>query len=151
MTDPRQRTEPVVFKQPDYIKFMDFAKIETQFVAVLGHHRVGRQMIPAPQHTRCISKGEIHELVSVLECDDGRLDFNDAWYLGFIEFNNGGVVATKMTVQLGDRWIGKLVGFDATHLPNHYNILIASKAPKTGQDLGIQIYDPCYFSDCKIK
>ncbi|NEQ81032.1 MAG: hypothetical protein F6K26_12500 [Moorea sp. SIO2I5] len=147
MTDKGQRAERVAFKQPDYIKLMNFAKIETQFVAVLGHHRVNRQMVPAPQHTRCIRSGEIHELVYVAEADENLIDFNDAWYLGFIEFKNGGVLATGMTVRLGSQLIGKVVGFDTTHLPNHYNLLIASKTPKTGQDLGIKVYDYCYFSD----
>lgn len=142
-------SNPVDLNQPDYVKLMSFIKMETQFVATLGHYHPNRYMKPIPQHTRSMCKGDIHELVYVLETDDGKIDFSDAWYLGFIEFKNGGVLATEMAVLWGSQLIGKVVGFDGNHYPNHYNLLIASKTPKIGPEMGIKLNDPCTF--CTLK
>ena len=72
-----ERSEPIAFDIPTYVKQMQFPKIESQFVAILGHHHVNRGMIASPYHTRCIQQGEIHELVFVLETEDGRIDLNE--------------------------------------------------------------------------
>ena len=124
---------------------MVFPKIESQFVAILGHDHVNRGMIASPYHTRCIQQGEIHELVIIFEHEDGRIDLNDAWYLGFIEFQEGCVLAKGMAVEIDGAAIGTLVGFDTTHVPNHFNILIASKTPQIGTTSGLQIRNQCFF------
>ena len=140
-----ERSEPITFKIPDYVKQMDFPRIESHFVAILGHDHVNRGMIASPYHTRCIRQGEIHELVVVLENEEGLIDLNDAWYLGFIEFKEGCVLAKGMTAEIDGQPIGTLIGFDTTHVPNHFNILIASKRPQIGTSAGIKIKDQCFF------
>lgn len=135
------------FKVPDYVKRMDFPKIESEFVAILGHSHVNRGMIDSPFLTRCIQQGEVHELVYVFENEEGLVDLNDAWYLGFIAFKESCVLAKGMTTEIGDERIGKLVGFDLNHAPNHFNILIASQKPQTGQSRGLKIKEKCFFSN----
>ena len=140
-----ERSEPITFEIPEYVKLMDFPKIESQFVAILGHDHVNRGMIASPYHTRCIQQGEIHELVYVYENEEGLIDLNDAWYLGFIEFKESCVLAKGMAAEIDGEEIGTLIGFDTTHVPNHFNILIASKTPHTGTSRGIKIKDKCFF------
>ncbi len=126
---------------PDYIPLMTFKPMKAQFVATLGHAHKGRNMILSEFNTRCIQKGEIHELVCLKKEEQGTVNFKDAWYLGFIEFNGGGVLAKGMTLEVNEQIIGTLVGFDDTHTPNHYNLLISTENPKTGPELGIKVGD----------
>jgi hypothetical protein len=145
MSQKIARTEPFSLEIPDYITQMDFAKIETHFVAILGHQSLDRRMIASPHHTRCIQDGEIHELVYVAESPDGLIDLNDAWYLGFIKFPQGGVLAKGMTIEINGQGKGKLIGFDETHFPNHLNLLISDQNPQNGQDMSLKLNDSCDF------
>ncbi len=131
---------------PDYISLMRFRPLETTFVALLGHYHENRHMLQSEFNTRCIQQGEIHELIYLKENEDGFVDFANAWYLGFIEFQKGGVLAKGMDIEIAGQRSGKLAGFDITHTPNHYNILISSKHPKTGPELGIELGDGCQFT-----
>jgi hypothetical protein len=140
-----ERSEPITFEIPEYVKLMDFPRIETQFVAILGHDHVNRGMIASPYHTRCIQQGQIHELVVVLENEEGLINLNDAWYLGFIEFKESCVLAKGMSAEIDGQQRGTLIGFDITHIPNHFNILIASKTPQTGRSAGVKIKVQCFF------
>jgi hypothetical protein len=124
---------------------MKFPSIQAQFVAILGHYHVSRGMIASPYQTRCIQKGEIHELVYVYENEKGLIDLNDAWYLGFVEFQAGCVLAKGMKMNIVGEPSGTLIGFDVTHEPNHLNILIAEKKPQTGTARGLSINDECSF------
>ena len=130
---------------PEYISLMRFTPIETTFVALLGHYHENRHMVQSEYNTRCIQQGEIHELIYLKEKKGGLVDLANAWYLGFIEFQNAGVLAKGMDIEIGGQIIGKLAGFDNTHSPNHYNILISSKHPKTGSELGVELGDSCQF------
>jgi hypothetical protein len=145
MSQKIQKTEPFSLEIPNYIKQMDFAEIESRFVAILGHQSPDRGMVASPYHTRCIQAGEIHELVYVAESHDGLIDLNDAWYLGFIEFRQGGVLAKGMTIEIDGQAKGQLIGFDDTHFPNHLNLLISAQNPQTGQEMNLKLNDSCYF------
>ena len=145
MSKPIQKTQPFSLEIPDYVKKMDFARIETSFVAIMDYYLPDRQMIVSPYHTRCIQKGEIHELVYVAENHNNFIDLNNAWYLGFINFCQGGVLAKGMTIEINGQIKGQLIGFDETHSPNHLNFLISAQNPKTGKELGLKINDICDF------
>nr|VFK09558.1 MAG: hypothetical protein BECKLPF1236A_GA0070988_100256 [Candidatus Kentron sp. LPFa]VFK25592.1 MAG: hypothetical protein BECKLPF1236C_GA0070990_100237 [Candidatus Kentron sp. LPFa] len=129
----------------NYIATMTFARIDARFVAVMAHETPGRGMIPSPYHTRCIQAGEIHELAYVKGNTDGTVNLNDVWYLGFVEFLQGGVLAKGTRLGFQGRTMGTLVAFDETHAPNHLNILISTLEPKTGRKLDINIGALCTF------
>jgi len=131
---------------PNYIPLMRFLKLETQFVAIMGHDHKGRGMLLSEYNTRCVQKGEVHELVLLKKEENGNVNFEDAWYLGFVAFKKSGVIAKGMTISIDGKEIGTLIGFDTTHEPNHYNLLVSTSNPVTGLELGLSLEDNCIFS-----
>jgi hypothetical protein len=41
-------------------------------------------------------------------------------------------------VWIGHTLVGTVLGFDACHFPNHYNVLITADRPRSGTDLGLR-------------
>ena len=105
-------------------------------VKVLIHRREDRGMSLEPFASRCVRVGEVHELVTTDHTDAGpgaRID--RVGFLGFLEVARAGVIDRGDSVRIGGRVVGTVLGFDACHFPNHYNILIAVPEPVTGADL----------------
>jgi hypothetical protein len=130
---------------PDYVRQMTFTVTKTRFIAIMALKHFNRGMIASEFHTRCVRRGEVHELICVKEHKDGLIDLNDAWYLGFIEFTDSCVLAKGMLLKIKGKIIGKLIAFDMTHAPNHLNILLASHEPQTGEELSIQLNEISHF------
>lgn len=108
-------------------------------VKVLTHHRTDRGMRLEEHAARCVRRGEVHELVSTDQWDPrpgARID--RVAFLGFAELTCGGVVDRGDLVRIGDTEVGTVLGFDACHLPNHYNILIHAPRPVSGRDLRLR-------------
>lgn len=53
------------------------------------------------------------------------------------DITRAGVLDRGDRVGVGDRLVGTVLGFDACHFPNHYNVLIATAGTMTGPDLGL--------------
>jgi hypothetical protein len=107
-------------------------------VKVLLHRRDDRGMILEPHASRCVRAGEVHELVTTdhRETTPGaRID--RVGFLGFAELHRAGVIDRGDECWIGDRLVGTVLGFDACHFPNHYNILISAPEPVTGADLAL--------------
>jgi hypothetical protein len=105
-------------------------------VKVLTHHRTDRGMRLEEHAARCVRRGEVHELVSTDQWEPrpgARID--RVAFLGFAELACGGVIDRGDLVSIGDTQVGTVLGFDACHLPNHYNILIHTPTPVSGRDL----------------
>ena len=108
--------------------------VHGSLVKVLLHRREDRGMSLEPYASRCVRVGEVHELVTTDHApDDARID--RVGFLGFVELERAGVIDRGDTVRIGDHAVGTVLGFDACHFPNHYNILIATPATLTGADL----------------
>lgn len=108
-------------------------------VKVLWHHRDDRGMRLEPYASRCVRHGEIHELVTTDHTDTApgtRVD--RVAFLGFVEILQAGVIDRGDHLWVDEQLIGTVLGFDACHFPNHYNILIAAHPPRSGLDLGLQ-------------
>ena len=108
-------------------------------VKVLVHRRDDRGMRLEPYASRCVRQGEIHELVTTDQHDDtpgARVD--RVGFLGFVEIATGGVIDRGDEVLVDDTVIGTVLGFDACHFPNHYNVLITADRPLAGPDLGLE-------------
>lgn len=95
-----------------------------------------------PQRQRVLQKNEIHELQTTDEVDaePGRT-VNKVGIIGFVEITQGGVIGVGDTVFINDREIGKVIGFDETHFPNHYNFVLFSVERNTGIGLGLHVGD----------
>jgi hypothetical protein len=66
-------------------------------------------------------------------------------YLGFAEIASGGVMEVGDPVRIAGTQIGRVLGFDDTHYPNHYNILIATDRLLTSQDIDVDVESPITF------
>lgn len=116
-------------------------------VKVLTHRRADRGMRLEPYASRCVRRGEVHELVTTDHRDTApgaRID--RVGFLGFAELDHGGVVDRGDRVWIGERQVGIVLGFDACHLPNHYNILIRAEAPVSGACLALTPELPIVFA-----
>ncbi|MDT0270792.1 hypothetical protein RM844_31440 [Streptomyces sp. DSM 44915] len=108
-------------------------------VKVLLHHRTERGMRLEPYASRCVRRGEVHELVVTdqSECMAGaRID--RVGFLGFVEIETAGVLDRGDALRVDGRPVGTLLGFDACHFPNHYNILLHAPELLTGGSLGLR-------------
>ncbi len=116
-------------------------------VKVLRHSRTDRGMSLEEFASRCVKSGEVHELVTTdhRETEAGaRVD--RVGFLGFAEIENAGVIDRGDEVRVNGEPIGTVLGFDGCHLPNHYNILIATDRPLTGPDLALAPESKIVFS-----
>ncbi|MBB5157229.1 Gfo/Idh/MocA family protein [Saccharopolyspora phatthalungensis] len=109
-------------------------------VKLLFHTRDDRGMKLSPWGSRCVSAGEIHELVTTTDRpvrEGERVD--NVGFLGFAEFLQATVLERGDEVWLGgDQRLGKIIGFDECHFPNHYNVLIEVPALVTAADLDLR-------------
>jgi len=109
--------------------------VEGVLVKVLVHRRDDRGMSLEPFASRCVRVGEVHELVTTDHGVGERID--RVGFLGFAEIVAAGVVDRGDEFWVDGRRVGTVLGFDACHFPNHYNILIRVAEPRTGADLGL--------------
>ena len=115
-------------------------------VKVLVHRRDDRGMSLEPFASRCVRQGELHELVTTDHTgteEGARID--RVGFLGFVEIATAGVVDRGDELWLGDTRVGTVLGFDACHFPNHYNILVRSDRPRSGADLDLRPELPVRF------
>lgn len=105
----------------------------------------GMQLMLHP--SRAVCRGEIHELAVT---DDTRASpqstVDRVAYVAFFSVEEGGIVLVGDKVAVNGSELGELVGFDNTHFPNHLNLLVRNKDPKTGPELGLRPGDPIIFS-----
>lgn len=94
------------------------------WIAVMDHERHDRALQLTSHRTRCIQEKEIHEFIICDQATDISLLIDHLAYLGFGEFLSGGVIEIGDSLYIETRLIGKVVGFDETHFPNHYNIIV---------------------------
>lgn len=132
----------------DRDRFSGLAKRElaASVVLVYRHRRVSRRMELSPFSTRCVRRGEVHEIVVTADDRaDGDPIVADVAYLGFAEFQDGGVLVVGDEVMWREERLGSVLGFDLSHAPNHLNVIVATSAPTSGEDLGVAVEDPIRF------
>jgi len=113
-------------------------------VAALLHitfERRGLKLIQA--RSRAMPLSEIHELMITDEEEAGPGGGADrVSAIAFFEVKRGGVVVVGDEVSVGGKVLGKLAGFDLTHMPNHMNVLVKTKSLKAPS---INVGDPIVF------
>lgn len=117
-------------------------------VACVLHARSEKRGMHLEVHlSRAIPTGEIHELALT---DDPAaapgVKVDRVAYLGFVEIIQGGVVLAGERLTLAGRELGRVVGFDCTHFPNHMTILVRGPLWQTGKELGVSVEDRVLFS-----
>jgi hypothetical protein len=134
--------------------------VEGQVVCVLDARSERRDMQLEPHPSRAVPAGEIHELTltddpaagpgaraeRVAYCFCHCFSLSKTAYVGFVEIIRGVVVLVGDWVTLGPRELGRVVGFDCTHFPNHMNILVRSSPTQTGREPGATVDDPAVLS-----
>lgn len=109
-----------------------------RFVAIIDRRADDRQLEMIPAASRCLIKGEVHELI-VTDEESKRGKIDRVCYLGFFEVLNSGVIVSGDTVSASGVRLGELMGFDLTHSPNHMNIVIKSDSRETGEEIGLEL------------
>lgn len=117
-------------------------KVVGCIVAVLhaiDNHRGLKLISP---FSRAVKNNEIHELI-ITDEEGASLgeEVNNVVYIGFIMIEKGGIILVGDQLITKGRLIGRVVGFDNTHMPNHQNIVLYSDNLKTGKDLNIKTED----------
>jgi hypothetical protein len=117
------------------------------FVVVLSSYQKKRNLQLIQQSTRVVLINEVHEIIITDEktAEPGNTVDNIA-YFGFVEFTNSGVLMYGDSVKVDNSEIGKLVGFDYTHMPNHMNIILRSSKINSGEKHGIHLGDIITFT-----
>ncbi len=97
-----------------------------------------RELKLIPQPTRALLKYEIHELLVTDENEAGPGKVvNRISGIGFFEITQGGIILVGDKLLIKDKYIGEVVGFDETHMPNHLNIVMRSEKKNHGIGLGL--------------
>jgi hypothetical protein len=114
--------------------------VEGEVVTVLDSTHEARGLKLISTYSRALKKHSIHELIATDEAGQkpgGAA--NRIAYLAFFEVTSGGCIIVGETLFVDDKPVGKIIGFDETHEPNHINIIIGVKERATGPQLKISL------------
>ena len=117
-----------------------------EVVYVLHQTATERAMMLEKVYSRAVQLHEIHELIATGDAAEpgGRAD--DVRYVAFFEVLVGGCLRVGDTVSIDDVPLGELAGFDLTHSPNHLNLVVRTKRPRSGEELGLGLGAKVRFS-----
>lgn len=126
-----------------FVKLQDYVskkEVNGELVCILDAKTDKREFHLLPTYSRAITKFSIHELALTDEQEAGPNKIvNKVAYLGFFEVTEGGIIVVGDSVSVGRKRIGKIVGFDESHMPNHLNIVIKADTIATGKELNLLI------------
>ncbi len=140
---PMEKKDPYIL-QIAYTTAGEVKRRETkgQLVVISGLASDNRGLVLIPQQTRVLCKNEIHELMNTDEAGAGPNKTVDRiGVIGFFEVSQGGSVAVGDPMFVAGKEIGKIAGFDETHFPNHYNIVVLTSQRYSGLEAGFRIGD----------
>ncbi len=89
--------------------------------------------------SRAVIADHVHELMTTNQPDVGPgAVVDDVALIGFFRVAASGVVLVGTSVTIDGRHVGRVAGFDETHMPNHQNICLAIDGDlMDGVDLGL--------------
>ncbi len=135
MNDPYKKgmfkTNPYAKKKP----------LKGNLVVVLDgkYDERGLQLIPQP--SRCLVADEVHEIILTDEDKKPGDTVNKIAYIGFFTVKESTVIIVGDEVKINGQVIGKIAGFDETHMPNHYNIVIYGNDRISGNERSLNLND----------
>jgi len=118
-------TEPYKSGRAGAVKFVAKRPVVATVVVVLKGTIKNRGLLLIAPHSRCVREKEMFEFM-VAEDEDAApgKTVNIVRYLGFAEVTTGGSLLVGDSVLLDGRMLGKVLGFDETHMPNHQNVVL---------------------------
>ncbi len=123
------------------VPFVERRPVTGEVVAVLRGCWDDRTLCLIPQPSRALRHGEIHEVILTDEDPRPGDQVDRIAYLAFVEIDEGGVALAGDRVRVGPA-SGRLAGFDPTHMPNHYNIVVGVRnGLADGEKQGLQLGD----------
>ncbi len=92
----------------------------------IAFEKRGLKLIEAK--SRALRRGEVHELMITDEdaAPGGGADRVRA--LAFFEVERGGLAVVGDEVSVQERPLGRLAGYDLTHMPNHMNVVVRAES-----------------------
>ena len=118
-------------------------EVSGQIVVVLDTYRDNRELAMIYPYSRCVRMDEVHELIMTNERNaKPGTEVNQVSGIGFMAFQQSGVIMVGDMVRsarLGP--LGRVVGFDVSHYPNHFNIVIYSEERRSGRKCGLELGD----------
>jgi hypothetical protein len=131
--------DPYVRKLVNKSFYRAKADMNGTVVVVLDGKLENRALTLIQPISRVFTKGSIIELIGT---DDPKAEPGNGVdrisYIGFVEFESGGVVLVGDEVHWNGMVIGTVAGYDDTHMPNHQNTIVAMKQRKSGHELGMR-------------
>jgi hypothetical protein len=118
------------------------SEIKAKIIVVLDGKLENRGLNLIHPISRVFPEKSIIELIATddKEAAPGKVVDNIA-YVGFAELQNGGVLLSKDEIYWNGKYLGSIIGFDDTHMPNHQNTIINVKKRVSGKKLGMKIGD----------
>lgn len=115
---------------------------EGEVIVVLDGARDDRKLKVENHYARSLKKYDIHEVI-VTDEDGIELggEVNKIGYICFFEVLQGGHIILGDGLYIAGRLIGKVVGFDDIHMPNHMNIIIQSHDRRSAKERGVVLGD----------
>ena len=120
-------SSPYDFRRVTPSVYGDRRLVEGETVALLHISFEDRNLKLIETKSRTLKHDEIHELMITDEdtAPGGGADRVRA--IGFFEIIASGLIVVGDEVWIEDRLLGKMVGFDLTHMPNHMNIVVRTE------------------------
>lgn len=123
--------------------------VDSTVCVVLDTSRTNRGLELIAPFTRCVRRGDVLELILTDDGDaapNARVD--RAFGVAFSVVQDSGVIMVGDAVTLGDdREIGTVVGFDVSHEPNHFNVVIGAAHGRTGREIGLDLQATVRFGE----
>ena len=118
---------------------------------VLDTQRTNRGLALIAPFTRCVREGEVIELIMTDDPDASPSSRVDRVFgLAFAVVAASGVVMVGDEVQVAEGAVlGKVVGFDVAHEPNHFNVVVGCANGQTGRGVGLELGSVIGFSGAR--
>jgi hypothetical protein len=117
-------SSPYDFNRITQSVYGDKRPVEGEIVALLHIVFEDRGLKFIETKSRTVKLYEIHELMITDEKAEPGGRANSVRAIGFFEISKPGLIVVGDGVWVDDRYLGKLAGYDLTHMPNHMNIVV---------------------------
>ncbi len=132
-----------VFDSTQFVNLSTYSacrNLEGEIVTVLDSMHDARGLKLISSYSRALPRNSIHELIATEEGIKRPGDeVNVIAYLGFFEVTQGSCLVVGEKLSIGGLYIGRILGFDVAHEPNHMNIVIGVEKRKTGRELSLKV------------
>lgn len=121
-----------------------YAKRDTEgeVIVVLDGKRDDSRLNIETHYARSLKKYDIHEVIVTDESDvELGGEVNKIGYICFFEVSQGGHIILGDGLYIAGDLIGRVVGFDDIHMPNHMNIIVQSQDRRSAKERGIMLGD----------